>query len=216
MERIKKCYALNFNDRNFIFSLFGGLLLLAASLVLQFFANAYTIKRASDSVTDVILSNTRVYDVGIIFTYGSVFVFFLCLYVCISKINYVPFVTKSIALFTIIRSLFISLTHISPYPLRATINSAFFRHDLFSGIFTGDGLFFSGHTGLPFLLALIFWENKPLRLIFLACSVTFGVIVLLGHLHYSIDVFSAFFITFSIFHICKFLFKKDWELFLQK
>jgi membrane-associated phospholipid phosphatase len=65
-------------------------------------------------------------------------------------------------------------------------------------------------------LALIFWENKILRIVFLSFSIMFAIIVLLGHLHYSIDVLSAFFITFSIFHICKFLFKKDWQLFLKK
>ena len=83
------------------------------------------------------------------------------------------------------------------------------------GIFNGNDLFFSGHTGLPFLLALIFWENKKLRFLFLGFSVLFAVVVLLGHLHYSIDVFAAYFITYTIFHICKFLFKKDWQLFLQ-
>jgi len=50
---------------------------------------------------------------------------------------------------------------------------------------------------------------------FLGFSVLFAVVVLLGHLHYSIDVMSAYFITFSIFNICKFLFKEDWQLFLK-
>jgi membrane-associated phospholipid phosphatase len=127
-----------------------------------------------------------------------------------------PFVMKSVALFTLIRSVFVSLTHISPFPTRALINSPFFNKEVFSGIFTGNDLFFSGHTGIPFLLALIFWENKILRIFFLSFSVLFAIVVLLGHFHYSIDVLSAYFITFSIFHICQFLFKKDWQLFLKK
>jgi membrane-associated phospholipid phosphatase len=65
---------------------------------------------------------------------------------------------------------------------------------------------------VPFLLGLIYWDNKILRLIFIATSVVFGTTVLLGHTHYSIDVFAAFFITYSIFHIALYLFKKDWEL----
>jgi hypothetical protein len=41
----------------------------------------------------------------------------------------------------------------------------------------------------------------------------FGVIVLLSHLHYSIDVFAAFFITYSIYHIALKLFDRDYEFF---
>jgi membrane-associated phospholipid phosphatase len=62
----------------------------------------------------------------------------------------------------------------------------------------------------------MFWDNKKLRFLFLGLSVLFAIVVLLGHLHYSIDVLSAYFITFTIFYICKFLFKKDWQLFLKK
>jgi membrane-associated phospholipid phosphatase len=43
----------------------------------------------------------------------------------------------------------------------------------------------------------------------------FAIVVLLGHLHYSIDVLSAYFITFSVFHLCTFLFRKDWKFFQE-
>ena len=74
-------------------------------------------------------------------------------------------------------------------------------------------LFFSGHTGLPFLLALMFWEHKVIRNIFLTFSFTFAIVVLLGHIHYSIDVLSAFFISYGILDVCKFLFKREWKIF---
>jgi membrane-associated phospholipid phosphatase len=78
---------------------------------------------------------------------------------------------------------------------------------------SGDDLFFSAHTGLPFLMAIIFWRNKLLKYFFLACTLIGGTAVILGHLHYSIDVFSALFIAFGIFHISKFFFPKDYRLF---
>ena len=79
--------------------------------------------------------------------------------------------------------------------------------------FSGD-LFFSGHTGLPFLMALIFWSSPRIRCFFLALSVFFAVTVLLGHLHYSIDVASAYLITYSIFCIARQTFPNDWQRFL--
>lgn len=204
------------SNKNFLISFFSGLTLLGTSLVVQFFTSSYVTRSISESVTDIILSNTRVYDVGGIFVWGAIVLIIISLFVTLKQPNYMPFTMKSLALFTLIRSVFVSLTHISPFPTHALIDSTFFNSSLFSGIFTGNDLFFSGHTGVPFLLALIFWDNKILRFVFLSFSVLFAVVVLLGHLHYSIDVLSAYFITFSIFYICKFLFKRDWQLFKKQ
>lgn len=209
-------YKTHFTDKKFLFSFLSSLLLLGISLIVQFLVSGYVTRVGGGSVTDVILSNTRVYDVGGIFVWGSVILTIIGIFIIFRRPNYLPFVIKSIAIFTLIRSVFVSLTHISPFPTHALINSTFFSSEAFRGIFTGNDLFFSGHTGIPFLLALIFWENKILRIIFLSFSIMFAVVVLLGHLHYSIDVLSAYFITFTIFHICRVLFKKDWQLFLKK
>ena len=210
-----QAYKNYFSDKNFLISFFGGVLVLAVSLVAQFFVSGYVNSLPSTPVTDLILSNIRVYDVDGIFVYGSVLLIFVALFWGLKHINYMPFAMKSVALFTLIRSLFVILTHISAFPVHAVITSPFFNREAFNGIFSGNDLFFSGHTGLPFLLALMCWNNKKLRIIFLTFSIGFAIIVLLGHIHYSIDVLSAFFITYGIFHICQFLFKKEWKLFLE-
>ncbi len=209
-------YKIHFTDKKFILSFLSGLVLLAVSLVTQFFVSDYLSSLPVAPVTDLVLSNTRVYDVGGIFVYGSVLLLFVSVLVGLRRPNYLPFAMKSVGVFTLIRSFFVSLTHISAFPTRVVIDSAFFNKDAFTGIFTGNDLFFSGHTGLPFLLALIFWEHKKIRIIFLSFSIMFAAVVLLGHIHYSIDVLSAYFITYGIFQICKYVFKKDWELFLKK
>jgi hypothetical protein len=210
-----QAYKTHFADKNFLISFLGALILLGASLVVQFFISGYVNSLPSTPVTDLILSNIRVYNVDGIFVYGSVLLLFVGLWVGLKRPHCLPFAMKSVALFTLIRSVFVILTHISAFPTRVVIDSVFFNKEIFSGIFTGNDLFFSGHTGLPFLLALMFWDNKKLRFIFLGFSILFAIVVLLGHIHYSIDVLSAYFITFSIFQICKFLFKKEWELFLK-
>ena len=208
-----QAYKIHFSDKNFLMSFFGGLVLLIISLVTQFFISGYVNSLPDAPVTDLILSNIRVYDVGGVFVWGSVALLIIGIFFGLEKPNFLPFAMKSVALFTLIRSFFISLTHISIFPTHTIIDSTFFNREVFAGIFTGNDLFFSGHTGLPFLLALIFWKYKTARTIFLGFSIMFAIVVLLGHIHYSIDVLSAYFITYSIFQICKYLFKKDWELF---
>ncbi|MDO8407694.1 MAG: phosphatase PAP2-related protein [bacterium] len=195
--------------RDFAISLLTGAVLFVASYIVMSRAVTYATESASNSVTDIILSNLPVYDVGGIFVWGAVVLALVAFAACLMKPERVPFVLKSSALFMLIRSFFISLTHISPYPFHVELSQNIVTY-LVPSFFMGDDLFFSGHTGFPFLLALIFWDNLALRSIFIGFSLLFGTVVLLGHLHYSIDVASAFFITFTIFIIAKTLFKLDW------
>ena len=201
-----------YTDKKYLISLVVGFVALFASFFINSYAVSYANTHISNPVTDIVLSNIPVFNVDGIFVYGAVLFVLVIIIICLIKPRHSPFVLKSIALFTIIRSFFISLTHISPFPTQVAITPNFFTtSELFKTFFTGNDLFFSGHTGLPFLLALIFWEYPVIRYIFLGFSVLFGVVVLLGHLHYSIDVASAFFITFSIFCIAKTFFKSDWR-----
>lgn len=202
----------HFTDKTFLISLGIAFLLLIISFVINFYAGIYATENASNSVTDVILSNIRVYNVDTLFIYGPIYFWIFITIMLLIEPQWTPFTLKSIALFTIVRAIFISMTHIGPFPTQLVMEP---NAVLEKFAFGGD-LFFSGHTGLPFLMALVFWEHKYLRYLFILVSVTFGIIVLLGHLHYSIDVFSAFFITYTIFHIALYLFKKDRILFLQQ
>jgi hypothetical protein len=200
----KKCF-FYFRDWSFLKSFFWSWIFLVVSLVGNFYAAVYAAERASNPVTDIILNNIRVYDVDTIFIYGPILLFIFLGYLLLVEPQKLPFVLKSISLFVVIRSGFITLTHIGPFPTHLVLDpESFITH-----FTTGNDLFFSAHTGLPFLLALIFWQNRRLRPIFIGCSILFGAVVLLGHLHYSIDVMSAFFITFTIYHLAKYFFVKD-------
>jgi hypothetical protein len=200
-----------FRDKKFVYSLIAAFLFLAISLLVNYFAGTYATKRASSAVGDIILSNIPVFDVDILFNYGPIVFWIFMAMLLLGNPKKMSFTLKSIALFVIIRAVFISLTHLGPFPTQQIVDNGDFLNKI---TFSGD-LFFSGHTGLPFLMALVFWENKHLRYLFLGASVFFATVVLLGHYHYSIDVLGAFFITYSIFHMAEFFFKKDRKLFLD-
>jgi hypothetical protein len=119
-----------------------------------------------------------------------------------------PFAFKAVALFLLVRAVFVALTHMAPSPIDPPTPAPFFN-----SIFYGSDLFFSGHTGLPFLVALAFWHIPQWRMFYLALTAFFGSIVLLGHYHYSIDVLAALFITHGVFQMSCWLFGRDYALF---
>ena len=123
--------------------------------------------------------------------------------------KHLPFLLKALALLVAVRSFFITLTHLAP-PITIAANAWGSIGDKFT--FSGD-LFFSAHTAIPFLFALLFWQHKILRWVFAGFSVFFAAVVLLGHLHYSIDVFAAYFITFTVYSIAKKFFPADFRRF---
>ncbi len=200
-----------YKDRTFLSSVGVGLLLLLASQVAVFYSDNYASLSASNSVTDIILSNTRVYEVSGVFVYGGVLLVTCLTLLIIMRPRYLPFTIKAIAFLYFVRSITVSLTHIGAYPYRATLDASsyFITSPLFRMYFTGDDLFFSGHVAFPFLMSLIFWDTVVLRIVFLTASIIFAVAVLLGHFHYSIDVFSAYFITYCIYLMARRVFRKD-------
>src|SRR3989344_171906 len=170
----------------------------------------YTNGAATNPVGDIILSNIPVFSVGDFFVYGM---FLFVLVVGILSLMYpkrIIFTLHAMTLFVLVRSLFVSLTHIGPFTTQAASDFG----PAITQMFFGADHFFSGHAGAPFLMALMYWENKLLRYIFLAWSVFFSIIVLLGHLHYTIDVLAAFFITYGIYHTALWLFPRERMLFL--
>ena len=211
MKRLMDTYRRSVYDRTFLVAVGASLVFLCAGLAASFYAGIYATDRASNYVADLVLSNTPVFNVDGLFIYGTeLFVIFL-IAVAVWLPRTIPFTAFSLGLFYFVRAGFISLTHIGPFPDRIALDPG----SIMTRFIGGGDLFFSGHTGAPFLLALIFWQVRPLRYIFLAWSGFFAVVVLLGHLHYSIDVASAYFITYTIFILSGFLFKGYHALFQQ-
>jgi hypothetical protein len=183
-----------------------GVVLLVASLVTNYVAGTYASLHAGHPVRDIVLDRVPTLPVDVIFVEGAFALWMFVLAILAAAPRTIPFILKALGLFIIIRSFFVILTHIGPPVDEAVLDPNRIMSQL---TFAGD-LFFSGHTGFPFLLSLIFWERKSLRYTFLVSSGVFALAVLLGHLHYSIDVFAAFFITDSVFRIAQRAFPEDY------
>lgn len=182
---------------------------LSVAFGINLLAIQYATESISNSVTDIVLSNIPAFNVDGLFVYGTFFLIAFVALILLAHPKRIPFVFFSLALFWVIRAGFTSLTHIAPFPEHTAIE---FGPAITKAFFGGD-LFFSGHTGTPFLFALIFWREKALRNMFLLWSVFFAAIVLLGHLHYSIDVAAAFFISYTIYEMARALFPRPYSLF---
>ncbi len=195
-------------DKSFVILAMIGILLFAGSLFVNYGALKYANAEIGNTTTDILLDNLPIVNTDIIFSEGAVLFVVFIAFLMILEPKAIPFTFKSIALFICIRSLFVIMTHLGPVPGHITTDL-----DSYTYISSGADLFFSGHTGLPFLMALLFWKNRYLKLTFLFCSILAAVAVILGHLHYTIDVFSAFFITYGIYHIARKIFPKDYKIF---
>jgi len=209
MKKIFSKHKFHWKNKSFQTDVFLGSLIFILSLLANHFASIYANMRASNYVTDILLDNLPVVDVDGILIYGTILFFIFVVGCLIAEPKRTPFVLKSAGLFYLIRSVFIMLTHLGPVPDQTPIEIG----NILDRIISGNDFFFSGHTGLTFLIALIFWDEKWIRNVALFTCMIFSIGVLLGHLHYSIDVFAAFFITYSILHIAKRMFKSDYKLF---
>ncbi len=209
LAEVLETYRELWHTGGFVRALLVSAAMLAIGVTLTVFAGFYATEKASNNVTDIILSNIPSFDVDGLFVYGTFFAIAFATFVVLRYPRYIPFVLSTVGMFYLIRSGFLVMTHIAPYP---TVTSSDFGTTI-TKFFFGADLFFSGHTGAPFLLALIFWRERIYRVVFLILSVFFAVVVLIGHLHYTIDVASAFFITYTIYHIALRVLPRQYAIF---
>jgi hypothetical protein len=191
------CFSLAF----FVFSLF-----------IEKIADDYVTRIKGIAVSDILLNWLPTWDIDFIIVQGALIITALALFLFLYKPKYLNFGLKTLSIFILVRSFFITLTHLGASPNQLVFDPNSFGFGLYNLLFNTSGdFFFSGHTGMPFLLALIFWHEKFWRYLFIAASVICGIGVLLAHIHYSIDVFAAPFITYTIYIFAQKVFHKDYH-----
>jgi hypothetical protein len=195
-------------------SLYVGILLLVIAIFVQINAGHYSSWHAATAApaSDIFLDNLPVVNLDALIVAGGITMWVAAWILLIIKPKYLLFGVKAVALFVITRAFFTSLTHLGAYPLQMAPGPQNLGFSFYS-MFTFQGnFFFSGHTGFPFLMMLIFWDNKFWSRFFLALAVVFGATVLLAHVHYSIDVFAAPFIVYGVYIITQRVWPEDYAV----
>jgi len=201
----------DFFTKEKIRSLCVAFLLISLALIFQYYSSAYSTRNSSRFVGDIFLDNLPVVNMNGVIIEGALLTILGGVILLLCKPKYILFTLKAVAIFIAIRAFFVAVTHLGIYPDQIVPGN-----DLVDRIYLAldlqAGYFFSAHTGLPFLMALIFWDKRFFRYLFMTLSFVFGVSVLLAHVHYSIDVFAAPFMTYSIFKLAQYLFPDDYKL----
>ncbi len=193
-------------------SLLVALVLFGLAVVFQFYASAYSNRVPSNAVPDLILGALPVVNLNAIIVEGALAAIAGSIALLLAKPKYLIFALKAAAIFIATRAVFVSVTHLGIYPGQAGPDPTGFFDGIYTGLGLEAGFFFSGHTGLTFLMGLVFWDEKFWRYVYFGLSVLFGISVLFAHVHYSIDVLAAPYITYTIFKISQYFFKEDYAL----
>lgn len=162
------------------------------------------------SANDLLLDYLPIVDLRYIYIYGIVVVMSVTgVYVFFRRPDLLPFGLKFFAAVFIVRTAFMALTHLGPpagFYIPAIAGE--FSYWPLSHLLHTNDLFFSGHVSYPLMGALLLKDNRFLFWFLLASSILMGATVLLMRIHYSIDVFAAFFIVYGLYVAVKRVFGK--------
>jgi hypothetical protein len=200
--------ALYWKDPRFVLEVLKALSFLAFALIVNYFAVRAAAGNASAVVDDLFFTYLPHWQgplVAWIDLYLAYYSVLLTLVYAILNPRHLVFFLKAVSVLVLVRDAFINMTHLG-------IPTA---HPTLSFYTQGGDLFFSGHTAMPFLAALVFWNHRPARYILLAVTIFMGAEVILSHQHYSIDVFAAPFITYGVFAACRTFFATEYSM-MQK
>jgi membrane-associated phospholipid phosphatase len=175
---------------------------LAAALVMTNAADRY-IDRVGESAPvspDLLLSRLPTVDLSWLYWWGAAAFIALAVAAAVSRERgRWPFLARSYALVLAARAGLMTLTPLHIPAGAVSVDHGFWYSSVGRHLTTHHDLFFSMHTAMPFLGALVF-RDKPVRLACGLLSILMGATVLLLKTHYSIDVAGAFLVTYALYH----------------
>lgn len=172
-------------------------ILTTVALGADYYCGAYVTVTKGAKVPDLILDRFQAIDMSFLFVYGYIgLIVTMFLYPALFRVRTLHIVAIQFSLLLILRSVFMLFTHLETPAGAVAVGFPSF----FEKLYFENDMFFSGHTAMPFLGFYLF-RHSPLRYVFLVGSVVMGIVVLAMHLHYSIDVLSAFFMTYCSYRM---------------
>jgi len=172
------------------------LIIIVIATFLDYLSGVYVSTTKVAHVPDLILDHIGPIDASFSYIYGYLV---LCItlfsYPLLFHIRTLHVVVSQFSFLVVLRAMFLVFTHLGTPPDAIPVGFPW----IFKGLSFQNDMFFSGHTAIPFLGFLLF--QGKIRYFFLCGSVFMGIVVLVTHAHYSIDVFSAFFITYCSYKI---------------
>ncbi|OHB67065.1 MAG: hypothetical protein A2Y76_07680 [Planctomycetes bacterium RBG_13_60_9] len=173
------------------------LVLVIVATYLDYYSGVYVSATKAADVPDLILDHLKPIDLNFLFVYGYMaLIVTMFLYPLFFHIRMLHVVVCQFSLLLMLRALFLIFTHLQTPAGSVPVDFPWF----FGKLYFENDMFFSGHTAIPFLGFYVF-RRSPIRYAFLVGSVVMGITALAMHLHYSIDVFSAFFITYCSYQM---------------
>jgi hypothetical protein len=196
-ESIKGKWQTAWGTRNFRNKILAGILLLFTTLATFPFFFQTIEDRNGNVLNDWVLNQLLAYNMSlpifIIIWVSTVFIFIR------SYQNPDIFITFlwAYVILSITRLIVISLVPLNPpvglIELKDPISNTFYG----LRVVTKD-LFFSGHTSTAFLMFLCLKKRND-RIVMLAATFVLGLLLLIQHVHYTIDVLAAPFFTYLIY-----------------
>jgi hypothetical protein len=188
-------------------TIFAGLILMV--LILMFFPVffAYIEKKQGARLNDMLLNHLPALDLSIpifILIWGGTAII---IYKCLKRPYVFALFLWAYIILCISRIITISLIPLEApnglIPLTDPLSNIFY-----GGTFIRKDLFYSGHVSTQFLISLCIY-NKVYKRIMQVTTLMLAVMVLLQHVHYSIDVVAAPIFAYCCFWLSRFVIKKN-------
>ncbi len=169
-------------------------------------------KRPGTNLNDIVLNNIPFIDVS---TYIFAIIYGLLIYMLI-RVLAKPQLFLLFALTFVIETVF-RMTTIYFFPLNPPTNLVIL-HDTFAELLIyGDtepitkDLFFSGHTATMVMICL-FVEGRRDKFASIFATIALAALLLIQHVHYTVDVIGALFFTYVSYLIAKHIVDKKWVI----
>lgn len=178
-------------------TIIGSLLLFSIMATMPYFFGIIE-KRLGTRLNDHLLQILPAFDVSVI-TFLIIWSMSLfLLFRCAQKPEIFIVALYTLILLSLTRMLTITLFPLNPpaglIPLKDPLSSLFYGGP---SVFVTKDLFFSGHTSAQFMIFLCL-QGKKDKQVALIATILVAVLVLVQHVHYTIDVLAAFAFTYLI------------------